>query len=329
MVAACLAATCLGAGCFTGPINMKPEVRIDPLLAPFLPGTTVTYTATARDPDGDTISLVQWNRTQAPCINRYIDDPGNWPPTGWSTGDPKNNLVLSGADTGSPFCVWAKVTDSHGAASVDVLPSGPGDQPPTVHLELVSPAESPAYPPGTQFVLTGQHSMDPDTAFSDHLRFSWTLEAGPPITGLMSCGDASMQCLVAPVPGNYAVRLRVTDDAGLFDTARMMFKVVQGPQPVARIDLVAPSASPRYALGTRFEVTAKHSTFDSTIITPQIQWQIESPATSSVNLEGCNDPDDTAAQCFVAAVPGVYIVKLVITDAGGSSVPAIAKYEVE
>jgi hypothetical protein len=320
-----LAAAFLGAGCFTSPVNMSPTVRIDAPSTPVVRGQPAPFTATASDPDGDSLTVLM-NDTAGPCPKDF-DLPAQWPSEGWNALQP--HQVSSPED---PFCVWAKATDRYGAISVDAVTENPQDHAPTAVIALVSPAETSSFPVGSSFVLSAQGSTDPDTGDAAQLKFTWTLKSAPTTTpGILnfcadSSADMSKRCLKADVAGDYDVAVRVTDPAGMDSVAERTLHVVPGALPVAVIDLVAPTGTP-IPLGSKIKFSGARSMFQDT--TTQIyKWTLDPAPGSMAATAGCDGDATGQTQCFVADVSGTYHETLVVTNGTGDSQPVTATFVV-
>ena len=318
-----VAVACLSAGCYTGPINMRPSVRITTPLDPIFRGQALTYTATASDPDGDPVTL-QWVETAGACPSGF-DQPSVWPTSGWTPGD---RFVVQGKDTESPFCVWVEARDAFGATTVDACPGDPQDRAPVAVLELASPANMPSYTAPTMFRLSAEKSSDPDPG--DVIQFEWTLKAAPsPTATLVSCGTPAtdaVRCLTAVAAGDYQVELRVVDDSGKESIVEKTLHVLPGQLPAAALDLVSPLGSGPYPLGSTFQVSGTRSTgVDPTVPLPYV-WKLESPPTSLAAPADCDGNGDLSVRCFVADVPGTYRVTLNVQNQTGQSPPVSATY---
>jgi hypothetical protein len=319
-------AACFATGCFTTPVNMTPNVHIISRTATVPFGQSVTYTATASDPDGDSFNLFWQQTTTTPTCPPPpdISSPSTWPgpDTDWSAG---SEALVPGNRTKSPFCIWVKAVDSWGAASADAIRVFPLDQAPVAMLALVSPPNALSFPPKTAFELSAEGSMDANAG--DVPTFAWT--AVPSTAKLMSCADApnnsARQCFTADTAGIYQVTVVVTDGAGTTSSASQLLNVVPGPPPVARIDLVSPTGLGPYPLGSTFQLSAAQSTGDGLTYAWSIS-QMQKPQNSVAQAKQCSDP---TSACFTADLPGLYQVGLTVTDdAGQTSTTVSPQFEV-
>ena len=328
----------LFAGCFTDPINMSPTVRIDAPLDPvsrkpldpiFRGLQPVTYTATASDPDGDSVSL-QWERAAGACLSQDLDAQSSWPTSGWNPG---KELDLLAADTTSTFCVWVKATDRFGASAVDARTGDPQDRAPVASLELVSPPNAPsfAFTKDLVFRLSAEKSTDADPG--DALQFLWTLKSSPSQTSaLAACpGNPSdaVRCLLADAAGDYQVEVRVTDDAMMDSIIDKTLHVLPGQLPVAAIDLVSPVGAGPFPLGSPFRISGAHSTGgDPTLAFDWADLDLEAAMGSMASLGNCDSAGASDERCFTADVPGTYRVTLSVHNETGQSSPVSASFVV-
>jgi len=324
-----VAAACLSAGCYTGPINMPPTVRIDPPSEPIFRGQPLTYTATASDPDSDPLQPLLWVKTAGQCPNGF-DEPRTWPTTGWTAGDQRNQLVLQGTDTRAPFCVWVKATDQYGAATVDARTGDPQDRAPVAMLDLVTPPNASSYRAHTMFTLSAAKSFDPDVG--DVIQFEWSLKSSPSQTAaLVVCGSPAtdaVRCLTADAAGDYQVEVRIFDDSMKDSIVEKTLRVLPGQLPAAELALIAPAGAGPYALGSTFRVSGARSTgLDP--MTPGYDWAaLEAAPGSTASLGDCDGKGALDARCFVADVPGTYRVTLRVHNDAGQSPPVSATYTV-
>ena len=240
-------------GClFTDPINMTPQVNINP------PGTVwrgqpVSLTATASDANGDDVTL-EWahygsvcgtdpvpSSTCKPCPDNsdYLDET-NWPPAFVRT--PTARYDVDGADTDTPFCVWVFAMDSHGAVRpARPLLVKPENHLPVADIQVTRPSGARAsYPLFAEIQLSASQSSDQDS--SDQLTFKWKVSAplGSQVMMLTDCVASASdpvhatQCFTPDVDtssGSYAIQLTVTDGRG-------------GSSTVTRDIIVAPDRFP-------------------------------------------------------------------------------------
>jgi hypothetical protein len=335
-----IALALLASGCFTDPVNMPPNARIDELTvpSPAYIGQPVTYSATVSDPDGDRLQPLGWGvQPGVPCPAE-LDVPAKWPAS-WLPSDVSgdgHSFTVTADNTGANYCLWLKVTDVNGAATLDARQGIPDDRAPTAVLTLASPADQARFPMGTMFELSGAQSSDPDPGDAGMLTYSWKLKSAPSSAAALGpCTPPSMEtaCLVATTEGDYDVELRVDDNRGEESIVDKILHVEQGPAPVAKLDFVSASPhaeGPPYALGSQIEVTCKYSTPGVPGgPSPTCDWSdFVPPPGSKATILPCMDPNDGMAECFVADLPGPYHVGLLVTDANGKSQPVDDSYAV-
>jgi hypothetical protein len=342
---AAAASSLMGAGCFTDPVNMKPTVSIaTPTFfpgggsaEPFFQGAQLAYTASASDPDGDSVE-VQWKLTTTDLTpdgkcRPDFELPQNWPQDGWRTGDPFQVLAK---DTMAPFCVWAKAVDGYGAASVDARTGHPTDRAPVAVVAVETTTGSTTFPPKAVVKLSAAGSTDPDVG--DHLHFKWTLQsmvtdtatsAMPTTTKLAPCADdpadMAVQCFSSDTPGAYQVAVTVTDDTGLPSVASTVLTIAQGPLPVAAIDIVEPVGPGPFLLGRQVRVSGAHSTF--TDGSSGYGWALERDGKAlPMTLGPCDGDSTQVTECFVPDVEGNYDVTLTVSNGAGMSAPVTVPF---
>jgi hypothetical protein len=313
-------------GCYTGPINMGPAVHINPPPGRFFRGQAVTYTANASDPDNDALKLLlAW--TPGTCPSDYFS-PEKWPAAEvWSPGP---DLVVGSTKTRAPFCVWAMAVDSYGATAVDAKPAEPDDHPPMAALAVIDPQTNAPFPLHTIFRLSSDGSKDDDTG--DPVIPTWTLLVSPsPMASLEHCpGDSSetLRCLTADVPGDYQVRLDISDGV-VSSFIQKTLTVLPGHAPIAVLDLLAPAGNGPYPLGSAFRVSGSRSTVDpGDKKMPNWTLNTTGAPTSIATLRPCVDDPSEFVRCFAADAPGHYIVELSVSDGSQDSAPVGKTFEV-
>jgi hypothetical protein len=328
-----------GAGCFTDPVNMAPTVRIqgpfDPKvpgvpLASFFRGDRVTYTATASDSDGNSVSL-WWLVTTGDQCPADFELPSQWPTGSWGLADHRD---LTPMETAGTFCVWVKAVDGPGAASVDARTGVPMDHPPKADLKVVAPGEAKTFQAGTSFILSAEDSTDPDPG--DTLKFAWSMLSSPNGETPMPCpndpSNMKLFCLTADAAGDYEVELTVTDLAGMTSVIDKTLRVLPGQAAVGAIDLVSPTTPPPYKLGAEMRVTSEHSVLGTLLSDGSVKraWKLQ-PAPGSAlpdTPDRCDGDATDETACFVPDVSGDYFVTLTITNGAGDSTPVTVKYNV-
>ena len=329
------------AGCYTGPVNMRPTVEIKPPTGTYFRGQTAEYTATASDPDGDPVTLA-WATSAGDC-------PGNSKspdscPSSWS---PDTMLSVGSPLTNAHYCVWVKATDSNGAVDVDTWTGMPANHVPVPRIDVVLPAMAPdpnapdTFPVHTMFMLSGARTTDEDAgdprifaaSMDDCPDCGWSI-VEPAKTDVVAgpCPDQpdpALTCFTVDVPDDYVVQLKFSDGVDPVVVAKTLH-VRPAQPPVATIKVVSPVASTAvpqtgsvqsYPLGTSFEISAKDSTGGAAAL--KFTWDHDftgAPGTGA-NFDRCTDDQSDFLRCFTADAPGDYTVTVTVSDGENVSVP--------
>jgi hypothetical protein len=312
-VGSAIVLSCLLVGCYTDPINMRPTVSIDPQAAPVVRGETFKVTATWHDIDGDGVSPY-WLQTDGSCPPGFADE-ALWPPaTEWTS---EQSMTIDGHDPAATFCVWVKVVDSYGAASVDARTYDPVDHAPNALIALVTPADATSFPLHTQFQLSGASSTDEDTSDMSTLTFSWEVVSSPdPKLDVTGCMVGKTCSFKADASGEYDVKLTVSDGTETSSVVRTL-RVLPGAQPVALLELISPTGPGPYPLGTTFRVSGALSTGGDAMnpLTPNWMPLNHDGAPGSVAMRAdCVDDPSPFVQCFTADAAGTYAVQLTVSN---------------
>jgi hypothetical protein len=198
-------------------------------------GQDATFTADRRDPDDDPLTLT-WSWAAGPC-------PGDVSRSAWPSQPmtATETFTLPASALAGQACVWAFVTDVHGATAAANLTVVPQDRPPHAQVALVAPA-APAsiYPLYTTFEVSADGSTDPD---GDPLVSDWPPLQGPTASTatLVPCPTATSKhrCFHADAPGTYVVTVKTTEDIGsrgqpFSDTATLSVAVAPDAIPCLR-----------------------------------------------------------------------------------------------
>ncbi|HEV3030796.1 MAG TPA: hypothetical protein VG319_04100, partial [Polyangia bacterium] len=104
--------------------------------------------------------------------------------------------------------------------------------------------------------------------------------------------------------------------------------VLPGQLPTAALDLVSPLGSGPYPLGSTFRVSGARSTGADPMVPLGYVWklELELAPTSLAALADCDGKGDMSVRCFVADVPGTYLVTLNAQNQTGQSPPVSATY---
>jgi hypothetical protein len=227
------------AGCllYTDPINRPPVLTIDPP-AVIRPGEPATFRATRSDPDEDGLSLrLEWGFAGGACPST----PEQFPDTDGAVFREEEDLTVPKEITTSVFCVWARVTDSHGARVSKQKTASPANRPPSAQIRLVKPIQAAqTYALFTSFHLQAiVDDLDvPDLAGLRH-SFGLTrpLMAAPMLRECDepgSLGSVQDLCFIATTPGTHRVRLSVSDPQNAEGTAVFEAVVAEDATPCIR-----------------------------------------------------------------------------------------------
>jgi hypothetical protein len=309
-----LAAVALASGCFTSPVNMRPQLTIEGPPAGVFRGVPALFKATPSDPDGETPS-VDWE-VASKCPDDATD-PSTWLGVS-STGDSYEVLAR---DTVHEFCIRARARDSHGATVIVAKTITPADRAPTAGIKLTTPppsltqAHPGSFPVHTQLVFE-ENAEDADPLDGADLMFAWSLEIDsvPSVVPLACDGDLSHKkaCVNAAVPGSYDLKLVVSDGVEM-TVGRFPFLVLPGTPPNAHLDVVTPAP---HELGTTIELSAIRSTPETGLTA---KFMITPPGGSPRDADPCPDATSNLKACFTPTIPGSYTATLdVLSDGGGS-----------
>jgi hypothetical protein len=329
-----LLAGCVSAGCYTSPVNMAPTVLINQQSQPYR-GQSLSYTASASDPDHDPVTL-SWATKAGPCPDNFFDS-AKWPDASqWGPAEAPNQPFSVGTPvTLDAFCVWVKATDSWGASTLDAVDGMPKNHPPVAVIGLVSPPAASSFPLGTTFQVTAMGSSDAD---GDALHECWLFKTKPVgVADLEACstqfGEASNveRSFTATVAGTYDVELQVSDG---IDTTSIdaTFTVEQGHVPTADLELVSPMGAGPYPLGSVIHVSGAHSTLPDPGDVLTCVWDpldLSGAPGSIATLAQCPNATSACDQCFTADAPGTYRVTLEASDQTGTSQPTSLSFVVD
>ena len=157
--------------------------------------------------------------------------------------------------------------------------------------------------PGTIVQLDGRQSFDPD---GDALTFAWAMLKEPATsTATLSKATSPTPTFAADVPGDYAVRLVVTDGFGAVSDPATMLVSSNNVPPVA-----VTGGTQVMLVGMPVALDGNGS-FDADGDRFTLHWSLVSkPATSLAKL----DTSIPTAPSFLPDEPGIYLVSLVVHD---------------
>jgi hypothetical protein len=227
-------------------INKAPTVMIEPPDV-VQRGMPATFRAVLRDPDQDPSTLkLEWGAAPgacpAPAEFRAARSNGLFVQA--------DRLVVPETMTDSAFCVWAQVTDRHGAHREDVKEASPANARPTARLDLVAPAMAASYPILTNFEVSAEGSVDPDGSELTY-RFRIRRLGSPEVdVDSIPCpgdpGPAHICFSAGERDGQYRVEVFVSEDGGMTESATADLVVVVAPDAPPCIGVTMPA----YGMGT-------------------------------------------------------------------------------
>lgn len=172
-------------------------------------------------------------------------------------------------------------------------------------LPLANAGQDQSVHPGDSATLDGSASSDPDENYP--LAYSWEIIAKPEgSTAILSDPNTASPTLLTDEPGDYEVKLVVTDSEGLASTADTVLVSTYNTPPVAD----AGEDAAIIALGTTVILSGEQS-YDPEGDPLEYTWAlISKPPESEAYLNAPNSPTPS----FMADVQGQYIVELVVAD---------------
>jgi chitinase len=156
--------------------------------------------------------------------------------------------------------------------------------------------------------LDGSASVDPD---GDAITFSWRIAAAPAGSVAALTGGATATPAFTPdLVGSYEVEVTVTDSSGATAVATAVVSATN-PTPVAN-----PVPSISVYLGTAVTLDANATALDGEPMS--YAWALATrPTGSAAALTG----ETTATPAIAPDLAGIYILSLVVSDAGGAAAP--------
>ncbi|QTD51163.1 PKD domain-containing protein [Sulfidibacter corallicola] len=280
------------------PANQAPNGTID---APsgnrtITAGQSVSFSASASDPDGNTPLTYLWN-FDGGASNRTVEDPGS--------------VTF---DSPGTFTVSFTVTDSLGLAdptpdSVTITVQAAANQAP--NGTIVTPNQNWTIDPGQSLTFTGSAS-DPDG--HTPLTYLWNFDGGATNSTVEDPGQVFFDN-----PGVYTVTFTVTDSLGLADPSPdSVIVTVRSPNQAPNGTIVSPSSGAIIEAGQSVYFNGSASDPDG----PQnftYLWNFDGGATNRTVREPGNVVFDT---------PGDYDVTFTVTDDEGLADPTPATVNV-
>ncbi len=193
----------------------------------------------------------------------------------------------------------------------------PNNSPPTA-LATANPQTSSTLPMLVNFSGTG--STDPNSGSGDVLTYDWDLD-----------GDGQLDDSTSPTPsytytqpGNYQVKLRVTDTSGAFDEDTLTINAASGP-PSPTID--TPTAAATWGVNQTISFSGSATDPEQgTLPAAALDWQLlinHCTAPGNCHQHSIQTFEDTASGSFVAPdheYPSSLELRLTATDAHDNAV---------
>ncbi len=262
--------------------------------ASFPSGATISYSGTGTDPEDGTLPAANFTW--------LVDLPNGQ----------TNVVVATGVTSGTaatqmdgPHVLKLVVRDSEGltdTARVNITVGGTGNQPPSAVAEA-DPTSGTA-PLAVQF--TGSNSSDSDGTISS---YSWDF------------GDGNTASVADPShtyadPGTYTATLTVTDDDGATDSDTVIITVNSGTTnqpPTATI--TQPTAGQTFLVGESINYSGTGTDpEDGDLPAANFTWTVRAPD-GQIHPLASGVKSGTAT----ASAPGVYTIRLEVTDSEGAS----------
>lgn len=205
------------------------------------------------------------------------------------------------------------VTDPAGAVTTDAISvTATRGEPP--EAEVWSPEEGAVYAYGTTVRLEGQ-VRDAETP-AEALEVRWEepagielpIEAEPDSSGMVTA-------LYTFEPGTHLLTLRVTDAAGLEDTASVAFIVDPKDTPPSCL-VTAPADGSTFAVGDPVTLQAWVADADTEPTRLDIAWSSDRDGSLGASVA---DSAGIASLTTSTLTPGPHVVTLAVTDAAGHS----------
>lgn len=278
-----------------GPANQSPVANAGTDQTVHV-GDSVTLDGTgSNDPDGNTPLSFAWSITSQPAGSTAV------------LSDPTASMPSFTPDKVGDYTIQLVVTDTLGASSSDTVVISTTNSAPVADAgpdQLIVAI-------GTTVQLNGGTSYDTD---GDSITYSWSLIQKPQSSNATLSNSAIPNpTFVADVHGDYVASLVVTDEHGAAsnpDTVTVSFMNVK---PVANA-----GQNQAVAVGQTVFLSGSGSS-DANGDTLTYSWSMTSrPASSLAELANTTGMDTS----FIADMPGIYVVSLVVNDGFVDSDPA-------
>ncbi len=246
-----------------------------------------------------------------------LDGSGSWDPLGrplvytWAfvTRPTGSSAELAGANTASP----SFTPDLDGTYVASLTVTTQGGPPATDTVSVLVGNRAPVASAGGNrstyvrhaIVLDGSASIDPE---GDPITFQWRIASAPVGSTAALAGETTATPSLTPdLVGDYQVEVTVTDSLGATATATATIAATN-PAPVA-------NPVPALAVYRGAAVTLDANASDADGEAMSYLWTLVTrPSGSAAALTG----QATATPTFTPDAAGIYILSLVVSDAGGS-----------
>jgi PKD repeat protein len=249
---------------------------VSPASAPT--GQNFTFTSTSSDPDG-TITAQAWD-TDGDATADFNDGTGK--------------TASKSFPTAGTYTIRLRVVDNNGAISVSTRTVTATNRAPTANFTF-----SPAAPTVGQVVTFTSSSTDPDGTIAGQ---AWDTDGDA--TADFNDGTGVNATRSFPAPGNYTVRLRVTDNGG---AQSIVTKVVTVGN---RLPIASFTVSPTAPLSKQ-AITFSSTSTDPDGTIAAYAWDTDGDATADFG----DGTGSSATRTF--DTPGARIIRLRVTDNHG------------
>ncbi len=244
----------------------------------------------------------------------------------WSIETRPNGSAAALVDAGQPVARFVPDVAGDYIVSLVVNDGAADSAPDRMTLTVVGAGDNRApaanagpdqnVPTGTTVTLDGSASADPD---GDLISYAWALEGGPAGSAATITDPSSPRpFFVADKGGAYTVALVVSDGA----IASVADRVVVTASAANSAPVAHAGRDQSALVGATVELDGSGSTdADGDLLS--YSWSIASrPAGSQAQLVYGSPDNDDPAPTFVADVPGVYVISLVVGDGKAFSAPS-------
>ena len=218
--------------------NTSPAANFTISASNPLTNTTVTFTSTSSDPDGE-VATIAWD----------LDGDGNF-------DDGSRNPITKSFPTPGPQIVRLRATDNDGASSIAEKTVNVANRAPQASVDML-----PQAPTTLEQVTFTAIATDPDGTIASIL---WDFDND----GRFDEGAGVSVTQAFPTKGSYTVKVRVTDNSGASATGTRIV-TVSNRLPIASFSHAPGSPNPR----ERVAMTSTSTDLDGTI--SKIEWDTD------------------------------------------------------